>query len=250
MPANNAARKTKPINYSTDTPRYTRRPVPAHLKFYHLPDNIEQFITDLLPNMYAQMRAKFPKNTPNLDMAIEDTINSFVEYFLAPAPSRNNVPRWTLFDPVKWPNQPYYKYFLSQLDFYRRGRQKYMFRDQKSVTLSEIGYDMTVDNPANQAISPNVLCTDEVYLDQVDLIFQADLDEFLQVYSANYEQYEMCFEKFAYRLFKLRMTEASTLEISDELGISVSAVGLWQDKLRKLVRRFMDEGWGALLPAT
>jgi hypothetical protein len=247
MPAkNNAARK--PINYSTATPKFTRLPVPEHLKFYHLPTDIVQFITDLLPNMQAHVRSKFHKDTPNLDDVVEDAINSFVEYFLAPAPSREGKPRWSLYDPVQWPDQPYYKYFLKQLDYYRMSVQKYLYRDMKSVTLSEIGYDMTVDNPANQAISPNVLCTDELYLTQVDMIFLADLEEFLRFYSSKYDQYAFCFEKYAFQLFQLRMAESSTLDISNTLNISVSAVGLWQDKLRKLVARFMEEGWGALNP--
>lgn len=241
------------ISYSTATPKKTKIAVPEHLKFYDYPQDINRFICDLYPNMVAFVGAKIPRKDMDARQhqnTVDDTVNNFVVYILGNPPSRDDVDaRWRLYDPVKWSKQPYYKWFLMQLDFFRKSMQRDMFRESQMMTLSETSFEETAEKRANNAVNLDTVDTGEVQFDVLQDIAIREISDFLEAVSSNYAHHTQCFEKNAFMLFKYRMADMTTADIAGRFGISTSAVNLWSTKLRDLVGRFQADGWGALNPA-
>lgn len=226
--------------YSTATPAKTRVAVPEHCKGFELPSNINQFITDMYPNMRAYV---FSRLRDEDDTA--EVINNFVLYMLSPAPTRDNVAHWKLYDPQKWSKQPYYKYFLIQLRFFQQNRQREIYKQSKNFTLSETDYESTAENQSNRALN---LDTMEVNLDAIsyepaetayEMVFLGQIDKYLSKMSEQHQD-SFCFEAKAQWLFHARLNELPNADIAYQLNISPSAVSQWMTKLKKILNVFVE----------
>ena len=210
-----------------------RVPVPEHLKFSHIPENIGEFIEGLLPNLRTYLKAK-GTDYHNLD----DTINTFVVYMLSEAPSRNNVPRFTLYDTTK-SKLPYYKWFIRNLHFFVLQNKKVetikAMRDLSLVDTSTYEEDMAPGSIHMYSVTPL-----ENPNDPISEIFVGQLSTFLENYSKEHSA-TFCFESYAHYLFKAKLEGLSNNDIADALNISCSAVSQWLSKLKILVSNFFEE---------
>lgn len=236
------------INLSQDTPTRTRLAIPEEIKGYTWPTDINAFILKIYPNMRHYVAAKIPKHAVSSaherDRLVDEIINNFVVYILGQAPSRDFELRWRLYDPVAYSQQPYYKWFLLQLNFFRRSKQRAMFLEaSREYTLSETGYDETYGEAANKAVHIDSLSdTAEVSFDTIGSLAVAELGAYLEDLSTRYQNHTLCFEKNAYLLFKFRLEDLTNPEIAQRFKISPSAVAIWLKKLRPIIRAFMDGG--------
>ena len=236
------------VNYSQDTPSKTHRAIPQAAKGYAQPLDINLFIEIMVPNMRLYVGAKIPSNVEgdSRDNIIDEVVNNFVSYMLGEAPTRNFRPRWTLYDNNEYKLMPYYKWWLRQLDFFRRDYQRRIFRDRAMFTLSEGDYEHTTENQANKAI--NIETLEEHSVDVVEQLAVTQIAQYLHALSAQHAG-QNCFEANAYNLFQWKMQEETTKEIAARLSISVSAVGQWSNKLRDIVAALRGDGDPRKLPA-
>lgn len=231
------------VNYSQDAPAKTHRAVPEAAKGYEHPVDINLFIELMIPNMQLYVGAKIASNTDgdSRDNIIDEIVNNFVSYMLGEAPTRDNRLRWTLYDNKEFKLMPYYKWWLRQLDFFRRDYQRKYFKDRAMFTLSEGDYEDTFETAANKAINIETLDLAETSVDVVEEMALAQIYQSLQAYSARHSD-PRSFEANAYKLFVWKMEEETTKEIASRLSISVSAVGQWSNKLKVIVADLMGEG--------
>lgn len=227
-------RTSDPENYTQKTPAKTRVAIAESCKGYTLPANINKFITDIYPNMKAFIFAK----TRDEDETAE-IINNFVLYMLSPAPTRDNLPHWKLYDPIKYSKQPYYKYFLVNLRFFQQNRQREMYKQAQMYTLSETDFDSTADNPANNAINLDTLATHMTSDSSYELVFMGQIEKYLTNMSEHHAE-SMCFEAKAEWLYRARSNGLANSEIADHLQISPSAVSQWMTKLKGIVTTFLE----------
>lgn len=230
-------RKTSRVNFSQATPTRTRVAVPEECKGFSTPENIRAFIELMHPNMAAYVGAHIPKNIEgdSRGNAVNDIIDNFVGYILGEATEKNGGgERWLRYDPVGFAKMPYYKWFLRQLDFFRKDYQRKAYKDQQTFSLSETDYDFTADNPANKAINIDTLDVAQEVSDPVSDISLIQIQQYLQAYSGAALDGKS-FEAHAFRLFEAKMDDVPTKDIAANFGISPSAVGQWMTRLRTLL---------------
>lgn len=230
------------VNYSQDTPTKTHRGVPEACKGFEHPVDINLFIELMVPNMQLYVGAKIPSNVEgdSRENVINEVVNNFVSYMLGEAPTRDNRLRWTLFDNKEFKLMPYYKWWLRQLDFFRRDYQRKLFKDRAMFTLSEGDYEDTFENSANKAINIETIDLAETTVDAVEEMALRQIYASLQAFSAAQTD-ARSFEANAYNLFVWKMEEETTKEIASRLSISVSAVGQWSNKLKVIVAELMGD---------
>lgn len=230
------------INYSQDTPTKTHRAVPEAAKGFEHPVDINYFIEIMIPNMQFYVGAKIASNTDgdSRDNIIDEIVNNFVSYMLGEAPTRENRLRWTLYDNKEFKLMPYYKWWLRQLDFFRRDYQRKYFKERQTFTLSEGDYEDTFETSANKAINIDTIDLAETTVDAVEQMALQQIYASLQAFSAAQTD-PRSFEANAYKLFVWKMDEETTKEIASRLSISVSAVGQWSNKLKVIVAGLMGE---------
>lgn len=219
----------------------TRKAIPEHLKFFHEPENINQFITDLHDNMYQYVFSRVRDAS-----FTQEIINNFVVYMLSEAPSRNNVPRFTLYDPVRYKNQPYYKWFIFQLKFFYYDYRKQAYKLSLQISLSESGYEETVETSANNAMNIDMLSREDASNDVMSLHYVEELDNYLMSLSDTHKD-TFCFEAHAYEIFNAKIRGETNKEIASRYSISNSAVSQWLTKLKSVITDFSE---GELAPIT
>lgn len=158
---------------------------------------------------------------------------------LSPAPTRDNLPHWKLYDPVKYSKQPYYKYFLINLRFFQQNRQREMYKQAQMYTLSETDFDSTADAPANNAINLDTLSTHMVSDSSYEMVFMGQIENYLTKLSEHHAE-SMCFEAKAQWLYHARSNGLPNSEIASHLNISPSAVSQWMTKLKTILSTFIE----------
>lgn len=221
------------------TPKKTRRAIPETIKGYVHPNNINDFIREIYPNMVEYAVSKLIDRD-----AVHETINDFVVYMLSPAPSRNNTPHWLLYDPVSYNKQPYYKWFLINLRFYCQSSNRNLAKRAQMVSLVE-SYE-EAEGSHGSAVTLDMISALDPSDDPTSMMIVKDVAEFLETHSKKFEG-KRCFDAFAYEIFVALMLGATKKELSDYLQISTSATAQWVEQLRKLVRNLLDTGPSATL---
>jgi len=240
-------RRKRP-NLSQDAPQNTRFPIPEECKGYALPEDINRFITLIYPNIHCYVSAYVPPG-PQQKGIIHDTIQGFIVYMLSPAPTRNNVPHWTLYNPeYNEGRMPYYKYFNAQLIWFLKGVKRDAFKHTKDhVSLSEGSYEATSDKE-NRAFNPDSLQESEIdrlpesnwSKDVTDNIFLTQVRNFLFSVSKNAVRQDG-FEVSAYLFFELKLEGASNVEIAKAMDIPLPQVKVWSKELKALMESFFEE---------
>lgn len=114
-------------------------PVPEHLKFYTHPNCIRQFISQIHPNMVIMVRNRsVPSGDPD---AIHDIINSFVQYELEYSERAGKL-RYMIYDPATWTNQPYYRWWLSQLQYFCMTHNTQQGKKKLQMSIASSGDDL------------------------------------------------------------------------------------------------------------
>lgn len=212
--------------------------------FYRLPDDINDFITRIYPNL-----VKFATAYSRGSWDCFDVLNTFVCRML----SKNSagVERWRLYDPEIGGNISYAVWFISNLRFSFLTNAKKRFEIQsKEVewdsqpvsveglpdSISELGYSRlhSAGNHLRDATFEEVAFEEIVGM--------------VREYSAGHKDGKPCFEQCASVLLEKRLDGMSNTEIALLLGVSGKSVGKWVLKLRALVLGFMSEteasvGW-------
>jgi len=191
------------------------------------PRDINSFIADLMPNMriYLKVRVKD-------DKVISEILSNFVEYMLAPAPSRDNVLRYRLYNPVgKHENVKYYQWFIRTLHFF--------FIDHFNVPgyLQKFPHLALVSLSKTDAMEPGTASIDHVAAptenDPETAILTEQVQQMLRrlAYKSGAGRFELAAEQ----LFVHMLKGNTTKEIAIDLGISTTTVNAWVRKLRAAV---------------
>lgn len=219
--------------------RYARE-VPASLKFFTLPENINPFIKDIYPNMKIMVTSAIGRVASAGD--IDEVINTFVLYMLSESP-KHGVLRFTLYDPVRWPDQPYYKWFLSNLQFFCMDYHSNKARYER--TFSAIQETTGEYEEANRGMTS----LDELSYDHqttstsIDYVYAMEIMKSVEEFSAkalNRAPNKVCFENYAARLFGMKLEGYTNQEIADAFAISTQGVMAWMTKLRTLLSGILD----------
>lgn len=215
---------TEKIEFHSDTKKFNKE-IPEHLKFYHLPKDINQFITQIYPNL------KFYISTQtHQTQDIDEIVNNFIVYMLDK--STQNVARWTRYDSTKYSAMPYYRWFISTLRFFQLSyHSELVEKATKELSLvdshseeAEVGV-MSMENSEIEYMG-SLNMEAELYL--------SELTRFMDKYS---EQGSTRFEREASLLFNLLKDGNDAKSISGHLGISPAATGQWIRKMRDLLIR-------------
>ena len=224
----------KEINYSQDTPKKTRLPIPDCIKGYEQPVDFQRFLTLILPNMREFISAHMSTALVNRGDLIDETISCFTLYMLGLAPTRNFVPRWTLYDPnFNNGRQPYYKWFLTQLRFAVKDRVRSYKKESRFISLSGD------DDPDSVGFNLETVDFEEYYADPTSDLYVYQLEEYLSSLSERHALLKGHFEANALLLYNLRMSAYSNQEIAENLSISMSSVTQWSRKLKFVIAAFL-----------
>lgn len=216
-----------------------QKPVPQHLQIFHQPEDINEYITQIYPNMRIWISFKIEEK-----YNVDEVINNYIVYILGN--DKKGVIRWKKYDPIRFPNQPYHKWFLRQLYFFMLNYRTAQYRNSFNTSLSENSYEESVENHGVHTINIDMLSKEDKSQDQSLEVVVKEFEERLFKFSKVYpEESFLCFEAYAYRLYQYKQEGVSNKEIAASFGISPSAVSQWMKKLKGMVRGFLD---GELLP--
>ena len=223
-------------------------PVPEHLKGHETPKNINSFITGLHPNMIVYANARLGSriliSRPD---APKELVNNFVLYMLSN--TQDGVVRYTRYDPVRFPDQPYYKWFLMNFQYFcLEYTDRYMKDATRFVSIVPT-YEEYTEKTANTVSMDEVaaaLDNGEERHQSIDYIYAEQVLSRVHAYSeaarSRFSPGKKCFETYADRLLEARIMGYSNPEIAGKFNISTQGVNQWVAKLRELMSNMFDVG--------
>ena len=223
-------------------------PIPENLKFSHIPEDINQFINDMLPHMGVMVSLRVP---PAIDEM--EVIHDFVVYIKGKARSKGNLDRWKIYDPSfhdseKFFNFPYYKWFLHTLEFFCRSAIKdYQDKVAQECNISDLELD---DENGEDGVFDRVSWMNQSQRTLDDIV---DRDVMLGQFRKFLDQYakvsigmrkgriqENRFFSCSRDLFELMMQDRTNDEMSSRFRVSNSAILQWKQKVRYIAMWWMD----------
>jgi hypothetical protein len=147
-------------------------------------------------------------------------VHDYIIYMLEPDDSGNL--RYRRYDAEKYPDIPYYKWFLVKLRYYMLKNVGKMFKDYS--ILESLKHCQRY-------------CNSQWYLNQDAIYRLKEADSFLEAYS---NETKTSFGKSAYVLFIYKIEGHNNIEISKMLGVNKSTITKWLYKLKKLLRNNTD----------
>lgn len=224
-------------------------PIPEHLKGFEVPKDISKFINDLYPNIraYASSKLHTIRSGKRTVVEYDDVINSFVMYMLEVTKKDDKV-RYTRYDPIAWPDQPFYKWFLIQFEFFCRDAEskagKFM-ATHSYLTQENNEYDEASANEVTmeQAVmhSRGVDCSSD---NSLDYVYAQEVLHALRKYSEDSIKNgarDKSFETHAARLMSMKLEGYSVSEIAEDFQISSNGVNQWLSKLRTWMSEYTGE---------
>lgn len=205
-------------------------PVPEELNVFKTPhpNYIRKYLSKLYPNleMMAYLRCHNRKIAKSI-------VADFVMYMLGE--TRTGIPRYTLYDPVKYPNQPYYAWLMSQIRYffydYCEAEQKYY---DKNLAL--------VDNLPEEEFIPNTLSMNSLISgvengDPFYAVSAKEIKEYIRTLAEafNDDDVKMCFESESYNLLKARLEDIPINKFAKDKGVKQTVVREWLNNLKTLV---------------
>lgn len=207
-------------------------PVPENLQYSHIPDNINDFITRIYPNMRQLVLARMKSR----EIDVDEIINYFVAYMLGN--NRWGTPRYKMYDVLKYPNNPFYKWFIKNLHFFCFYNRKLHSINEFTSSLIETSDD-SVPSQEFHTVSLDHIDREGMYESPESVLFTKELPAYLQEFSKQAE-YLDSFQANAYRLFVSRVQGESNNDFANSLGISASAASQWFEKLKILINAYLD----------
>ena len=219
-------------NPPTEAPKKDVRkyhvPIPDHCIQHTTPRNFNLWFKEIKPNLDFYLR----QQTKSKDMAAE-ILHDFVVYMLTVAPSLG-IPRYQIYNPVRFPNQPYHKWFIKNLMYFKLTYFKKKISDSFLSLVSS----------AEEAEAPGCVSLEAVQNDKVsdpfsEVLAQSVLDKVRDL-SAKYGNI-LCFEAYAYRLLIARIEGVPNGVIAQDFRISTSGINQWLKKLRNFISELLEE---------
>jgi hypothetical protein len=210
-----------------------RLPVPDRLKGHSVPEDIGSFINDLYPHMRLSLLRKFVPADE-----VDDYISDYVAYQLDT--DKNGVKRYTTYDPVKYPNMPYYKWFLSVLKYRKMYYAGKLTPNNKFVDIFSMETEgRSVGLAREFSLGGEFLDGLFAHLpDYAGRISIAEVAEAVRLYSRSHANWERhSFRRNAWRFLVCKYMGYKNVEIAGIFNVSVSAVTQWGNMLAGLVAR-------------
>lgn len=188
--------------------------VPYHLKGFYIPTDINGFIEGVYPSIKHIIEKRF--NFDEDDMCI--TIGDFVIYMLESDGSGKI--RYKNYDGERYPEIPYYKWFLTQLNYFLLKRFRLNNADIQIDYCSDWGYFYI-----------------QGYSNPEKIYESVEINHILKEYS---EQTQGLFEKNAHSLYQYKMEGYTNLDIAGMLKVSDTTITNWLRNLQALLRKFIN----------
>jgi len=94
--------------------------VPVHCRGFEVPQNINKFLEDIMPNMSFLVKRQLWKHpAKHREQYSLDIIGSFCIYFLSNSET-HKIPVYKNYDPAKYSKIPFYRYLLNTLSYFVR----------------------------------------------------------------------------------------------------------------------------------
>lgn len=224
----------------TQTGKRYRLQVPEYLKFYTHPQCINTFIRDIHPNMMVMVRSRsVPSGDPD---DIHEIINSFIQYELEYSDKAKKL-RWKIYDPRTWTNQPYYRWWLSQLNYFclthntSQGKRK-----------AEISIDGDVSEPEAGTINPDTVqnlyvvdsVDDQIHIEQILQVLRGAADKARRLREAQGLSRKSSIEMSA-EIFVLRLEGEPLSDIAKAFNEDINTVNRWIHDLVRQVTGLLPE---------
>lgn len=200
--------------------------IPTELQIEAPPEDIQGFITKLIPNIHCCLLVK---GVPSKDW--DDVTAQFVIYMLKP--NQEGVPKWKSFNAAAYQREktfPFYKWFMSQVKWFA-----YLyFRDKKRARV-----DLSLfDAEGNCMFEPIV--ADTTLKQIVGKKLYEQFPTFLVEYCKEKEG-RGGFETHAVALYNEKLCGVTNQSFATRNGIADATVSVWVKKLRQLVKTFLRE---------
>ena len=223
------------------TPKRVKHPVPPELEFFHAPLDIADFIKQVYPHLLILANIK---HYALRALEPDEFINRFVAYILED--SRIGIPRWQYYDPVRFPNQPYYRWFFSHFELFCRGeiRKTAKWAARHVSTTDETQTELLLEQAYHDLMAEEQTPA-QIQQPLVDDIYWAEVTEGFEAFLAKYRRYEEAkareaphptFSQHASELFGLMLDNRTNKDVAAHFGISPSAAMQWKSKLVRLAR--------------
>jgi hypothetical protein len=207
-------------------------PVPERLKGHSVPADIGAFINDLRPHMKMCLsHMHVPADQ------VDEYISDYVAYQLDT--DKTGVKRYTTYDPVKHPNIPYYKWFLSILKYRKKYYHSKLAPNNKFVDISSMeteGRSIGLDR--NFSLGGGYLDGMFAYFPDHDnrLSLLQVVEEVRQFSLSHWNWDRRSFRRNAWQFLAYRYQGYKNVEIAEFCKVSPSAVTQWGTMLVDLVK--------------
>lgn len=215
-------------------------PIPEELKGFKIPKNIRRYITVALPNIHQVLNSR---GIPQSDF--EWIVGEFVIYMLGT--SKKGTPRYAIYNPEKYPDIPYFKWFLNQVQFFILQDLKRKKESAKNKTLSIVRNDEYEEDCLNKnEVSENQIGTKNY--DVFDVVYTKQIAEYLKTYELRNKKEEYFqgtlikryFENHAYDLFMAKLNGEQNKDFANKIGVSSSTVTQWIKMLNEIVTNYFN----------
>ena len=211
-------------------------PVPEECIVYKTPhpNYIRKYLAKIYPNleMAAYLKCRDRRVAKTL-------VGDFVMYMLGE--TRTGIPRYQLYNPVKYPNQPYHKWLIAQVGYFHLD---YIEAEQKYKSHN-VGLVESISD--DEEFVPNTLSMNSLIkgVENTDPFFKASADSICdyikQLADAyNDEDVKICFESESHRLLLARLNDIPLQKFAKERGVKQSVAKEWLEDLKTLVSELYD----------
>lgn len=196
-------------------------PVPAKWKDkFEVPQDFKEFLKDIYPNLKYVLQINPILNEDDADSVVSEMAIYFLE-----VSKKRGICRYQMYDPIKYPNIPYHKWFLNQVQYF-------VLSYKKNFALWN-NFQRQYKEEASDPVK-TLPCTKQNESVWVGNIL---VEEFLSA-TQNVSDADEGFKKHAYELTLSRLSGEPNTVFAAEKGVPYSRVVSWMSKLRELLSDF------------
>ena len=205
--------------------------VPEHLIFNRLPDNIQSFLQDLLPNMQIFALSRLKRHD-----LVEICVADFMLYLLDN--DSEGLPRWKRYNPTQHSDNPYFKWVITNLSFFCTTIFNRETREENRRTTM---YTLVEQSDDFETQRGTISLDREGFADPEDLSTSLTLkfiaEELIRLAStpAALKDPAKSFEANAFPLFVTLMDEVKLKDMATEFGVSTDRIKMWRRRLTAFV---------------
>lgn len=208
-------------------------PLPEELKGFKIPKDIRKFISKIIPNIHQALHARGVHRKYYEDIVVE-----FIIYMLET--SKQGTPRYCIYNPNKYPDIPYYKWFLNQIQYFilQDFKKKKEERAKRTIAIITGEQDNSENFYTNGVVYENSIPSkkgsvfEEVYI--------KNLPSYLFEFSNSYKENPNSFESRAYELYLSRINGEQNQKFAKKVGVSSATISQWLTKLKVLIFNYLE----------